>query len=130
EDHMVKRSLLVLSLTLVLVSSAVPVRPVYGVLMTPEEIAMLDGASKDVDGQSKGDNTFVKVLKAPFKAIGRLFGAGKKDDDKLQRLSRKDVKKFESVGSAKVVDTRTTGFETPATEKVDPAAAALAPARE
>ena len=36
---MVKRSLLVLSLTLVLVSSAVPVRPVYGVLMTPEEIA-------------------------------------------------------------------------------------------
>ena len=111
---MVKRSLLVLSLTLVLVSSAVPVRPVYGVLMTPEEIAMLDGASKDVDGQSKGDNTFVKVLKAPFKAIGRLFGAGKKDDDKLQRLSRKDVKKFESVGSARVIDARTTGFETPA----------------
>ena len=70
-------------------------------------------ASKDVDGQSKGDNTFVKVLKAPFKAIGRLFGAGKKDDNKLQRLSRKDVKKFESVGTASVVDARTTGFETP-----------------
>jgi tetratricopeptide (TPR) repeat protein len=112
---MVKRSLLVLSLTLVLVSSAVPVRPVYGVLMTPDEIAMLDGAAKDGDGQSKGGNTFVKVLKAPFKAIGRLFGAGKKDDDKLQRLSRKDVKKFESVGTARVVDARTTGFETPAT---------------
>jgi len=129
---MVKRSLIVFALTLVLVTSAVPVRHVHGVLMTPDEVAMLDAASRDADDQSKGDNTFVKVLKAPFKAIGRLFGAGKKDDDKLQRLSRKDVKKFESVGAAKVVDARTTGFETPAastTEKVDPATAALAPAQ-
>jgi len=70
-------------------------------------------------------------LKAPFKAIGRLFGAGKKDDDKPQRLSRKDVKKFETVGAAKVVDARTTGFETPAastTEKAAPVVA-LAPAQ-
>ena len=127
---MVKRSLIVFALTLVLVTSAVPVRRVNGVLMTPEEVAMLDATSRDTDGQSKGDNTFVKVLKAPFKAIGRLFGAGKKDDDKLQRLSRKDVKKFETVGAAKIVDARTTGSETPAAEKVDPATAALAPARE
>jgi len=129
---MVKRSLIVFALTLVLVTSAVPVRHVHGVLMTPEEVAMLDAASRDADDQSKGDNTFVKVLKAPFKAIGRLFGAGKKDDDKLQRLSRKDVKKFESVAATRVVDARTTGFETPAastTEKVDPATAALAPAQ-
>ena len=111
---MVKRSLIVFALTLVLVTSAVPVHSVHGVLMTPEEVAMLDAASRDADGQSKGDNTFLKVLKAPFKAIGRLFGAGKKDDDKPQRLSRKDVKKFETVGAAKVVDARTTGFETPA----------------
>ncbi|HYV12157.1 MAG TPA: tetratricopeptide repeat protein [Pyrinomonadaceae bacterium] len=128
---MVKRSLVVFALTLVLVTSAVPVRHVHGVLMTPDEVAMLDATSRDADDQSKGDNTFVKVLKAPFKAIGRLFGAGKKDDDKLQRLSRKDVKKFESVGAAKVVDARTTGFETPAPakENVDPAAVALAPAQ-
>jgi len=111
---MVKRPLIVFALTLVLVTTAVPVRSVHGDLMTPEEVAMLDAASRDANGQSKGDNTFVKVLKAPFKAIGRLFGAGKKDDDKLQRLSRKDVKKFETVGAAKVVDARTTGFETPA----------------
>jgi tetratricopeptide (TPR) repeat protein len=45
-------------------------------------------------------------LKAPFKAIGRVFGIGK-DDKKLQKLSRKDVEKFESVGTAKVVDART-----------------------
>ena len=108
---MEKRSLIVVALTLVLITSAVPVCNVHGVLMTPEEVAMLDAASRD---RSKGDNAFVKVLKAPFKAIGRLFGAGKKDDDKPQRLSRKDVKKFETVGAAKVVDARTPGFETPA----------------
>ena len=128
---MAKRSLIVFALTLVLVTSAVPVRHVHGVLMTPAEVAMLDAASRDGDDQSKGDNTFVRVLKAPIKAIGRLFGVGKKDDDKLQRLSRKDVKKFESVGTAKVVDSRTTGFETPAAasnENAAPVDPALAPA--
>jgi Flp pilus assembly protein TadD len=122
---MLKRSLIVLSLTLVLVISAVPIRPVQGVLMTPEEVAMLDAASRDAkDDQSKGDNTFVRVLKAPFKAIGRIFGiGGDRDDSKPQRLSRKDVKKFESVGTAKVVDARTTGFESkPSTEPAENAA--------
>ncbi len=122
------------TLALVLVISAVPVRPVMGVLMTPEEVAMLDAASQDAqeqDNQSKGGNGFVRVLKAPFKAIGRLFGIGKNDDNKLQRLSRKDVKKFESVASTRVVDARTTGFgsvpaEQPAANEtpVDPALAA------
>src|SRR5215212_6672992 len=125
---MLKRPLIVFALTVVLVTSAVPVARVYGVFMTPEEVAMLDAASRDAANQSKGDNTFVRVLKVPVKAIGRLFGVGKKDDDnKLQRLSRKDVKKFESVGAAKVVDARTTGFETPAPTAEN---AALAPANE
>ena len=110
---MLKRSLIVASLTLVLVISAVPIRPVSGVLMTPEEVAMLDAASKDASkDQAKSDNSFVRVLKAPFKAIGRIFGiGGDKDDSKPQRLSRKDVKKFETVGADKIVDARTTGFE-------------------
>ena len=128
---MVKRSLVVVALTLVLVTSAVPVRHVHGVLMTPAEVAMLDRASQDTgDGQSKGDNGFVRVLKAPFKAVGRLFGLGKKDDDKLQRLSRKDVKKFESVATTRVVDARTTGFEAvpAAAAEAAPNAAAVDPA--
>jgi Flp pilus assembly protein TadD len=110
---MIKRSLIVASLTLVLVTSAVPIRPVQGVLMTPEEVAMLDAASVDgKDNQSKSDNGFVRVLKAPFKAIGRIFGiGGNKDDGKPQRLSRKDVKKFETIGTDKIVDARTTGFQ-------------------
>jgi Tfp pilus assembly protein PilF len=133
---MAKRSIIVFALTLVLVTSAVPVRHVHGVLMTPEEVAMLDAASHNDDGQSKGDNTVVRVLKAPFKAIGRLFGLGKKDDNKLARLSEKDVKRFESVGTAKVVDARTatTGFETPAaapaTENTPAATAAVSPGQE
>jgi Flp pilus assembly protein TadD len=132
---MVKRLLIVVSLTLVLVASAVPNRSVQGVLMTPEEIAVLDAASQDVDsGQSKNGNTFVRVLKAPFKAIGRIFGIGKKDDNKLERLSRKDVKKFESVGTARLVDSRTTGFEAAApgqpTENTAPVDPALASAQE
>src|SRR5215203_426172 len=132
---MFKRSFIVLSLTLVLVASAVPIPNVHGVLMTPDEVAMLGAASQDVeDSQSKSDNGFVKVLKAPFKAIGRLFGIGKKDDNKLQRLSRKDVKKFESVGMTRVVDARTTGFESapPAAQPADSVSSteiALAPAQ-
>lgn len=129
---MATRSLIVVALTLVLVTSAVPVRRVLGVVMTPDEIVMLDGASRDAGDQKKGGNTFVRVLKFPVKAIGRLFGAGKKDDNKIQRLSRKDVKKFESVGAVKVVDARTTGFETvaaPATENTTAVDPALVPAQ-
>lgn len=133
---MLKRSLIVVLLTLVLVISAVPTRPVQGVLMTPEEVAMLDAASLDAkDDQSKSGNGFVRVLKAPFKAIGRIFGiGGNKDDSKPQRLSRKDVKKFETVGTARVIDARTTGFESkPAdqpTENAAPINPALAASQE
>jgi Flp pilus assembly protein TadD len=52
----------------------------------------------------KGGNAVVSALKAPFKAIGRLFGKGK--DDRLQRLSEKDVEKFEAAGIARVEDER------------------------
>ena len=105
---MSKRSLIVLSLSLVLITSAVPIPSVHGVLMTPEEVAMLEAMSQDaVESESKGDSTFMRVLKFPVKTIGRLFGIGKKDDGRMQKLSRKDVKKFESVGTSKLVDART-----------------------
>jgi Flp pilus assembly protein TadD len=45
----------------------------------------------------------VKVLGAPFRALRRLFGGGK-DDGKLQRLSEKDVEKFESSPMSRVND--------------------------
>jgi len=102
---------------------------VRSVLMTPDEEVMLETASQDAQkAESKSGNKFVSVLKAPFKAIGRLFGAGK-DDKKLQRLSRKDVEKFEAVAMTKVIDARNANDAASAKEPeanvtmADPAAA-------
>lgn len=125
---MFKRTVIVLSL-LVLVTSAMSVPKVRSVLMTPDEEVMLEAASQDAQKpESKGGNKFISVLKAPFKAIGRIFGAGK-DDKKLQKLSRKDVEKFEAIGMTKVIDARNANDAASAKEPeanvtmADPAAA-------
>ena len=57
-----------------------------------------------VKEQKKGGNKVVKVLAAPFKAIGRLFGRG--DDHKLRRTTEKDAEKFASVGVERLQDVR------------------------
>lgn len=103
---MLKRLLTALALTLMLVFAAFPIQPVQGVLMTPAEMEMVNVEPAGADGQAKKGNAFVRVITAPFKAIGRLFGAGKKDN-KLHRLSEKDVKKFETAGTLRVVDATT-----------------------
>src|SRR6185503_16190783 len=46
--------------------------------------------------QQGHENGFLSALKAPFRAIGKLFGGGKKNKGKLERISEKDVKNFES----------------------------------
>jgi Tfp pilus assembly protein PilF len=51
-----------------------------------------------------GGNKVVKILAAPFKAFGRLFG--RKDSNKLQRMTEKDAENFESVGVSRVDDAR------------------------
>jgi Flp pilus assembly protein TadD len=51
----------------------------------------------------QGGNKVARIISAPFRAIGRLFSRGK-DEGKLQRLSEKDVEKFESVGATRVAD--------------------------
>ena len=104
------RSLLVLFLVPILVLATQPVRSVYAVVMTPEELATLSSTdAPDGVGKSEDDgNGFVRALKAPFKAISRLFGGGKKNDDgKLERISKKDLKKFESVPARTVTTTET-----------------------
>ena len=50
----------------------------------------------------KGGNKVVKVLAAPFKALGKLFGGG--DDNKIHRMSEKDAERFASVGVTKIED--------------------------
>jgi Flp pilus assembly protein TadD len=70
-------------------------------MMTNAEIMALEAADAEAtSGRQKsedGGNGFVRALKAPFKALGRLFGGGKKKDkSRVQRISEKDIKKFET----------------------------------
>lgn len=58
--------------------------------------------------RKKGGNKVVKVLAAPFKAFGRLFGRGGDDKNKVYRMTEKDAERFETVGVTKIDDARTT----------------------
>ncbi len=105
-----KRIAIVLMLTVALVAGFKPLQSAYSIATTEAEVALLEGieatnAPRGGDLQQKRDNVFVRVIKAPFKAIGKLFGrGGKKDDNKLHRLSEKDVKKFETAQVTRIVD--------------------------
>lgn len=120
---MFKRITVVLVLTLTLVLGVAPYRhAVFSDTLSEAEIAVLNDASagEDTRPRDDGGNRFVKVITAPFRAIGRLFGRGaKKDDNKLHRLSEKDVKKFESSKMTRVIDARNTVPEATPVE-VDP----------
>lgn len=103
---MLKRTFIILSLSIGLLLATQPIRSVHGVLLTASEEATLTANTQVSvqygDGSQKKDNAFVRVLKAPFKALGRLFGRGNKN--KVQRLTAKDVKRFESAPMTRVVD--------------------------
>src|SRR5258705_12657821 len=100
---MLKRSLIIVAITFSLIVAARPVPIVHAFLMTGElETVDATAAPQGSEKKSKDGNGFVRVLKAPFKAIGRIFGGG--NDDKLRRISEKDAKKFESGGVLRVVD--------------------------
>ncbi len=62
-----------------------------------------DAATAEAPKKKKGGG-FFRAFKAPFKAVGRLFG---RDDNKIKRLSEKDVKQFESADVLRVNDSRT-----------------------
>jgi Tfp pilus assembly protein PilF len=59
------------------------------------------GAAAGKAGDTKKGNKVVRIVAAPFKALGRLFGHR---DHKLERMTDKDSDKFESVGVARVED--------------------------
>src|SRR6476646_6266206 len=96
---MLKRTLIVLSMTVALIVALAPLQTVQGIILSADEIASMEAATTPAASNSQTanrDNGFVRALKAPLRAIGRLFGR-KKDENKLQRISEKDIKKFESV---------------------------------
>ena len=64
-----------------------------------------DAAAPGEEKPKKKGNRFARFFKAPFKAAAKLFGDD--DDDKMRRLSEKDVAKFESAPLMRVEDSRT-----------------------
>lgn len=71
---------------------------------------VLDDSGSDAgteQPQKKGGNKVVKVLTAPFKAVGRLFGRGGNDENKIERMTEKDAERFETVGVTRIEDART-----------------------
>ncbi|HEY0173623.1 MAG TPA: tetratricopeptide repeat protein [Pyrinomonadaceae bacterium] len=59
------------------------------------------GADADAKPRKKG-GLFGKILKAPFRAVGKIFGKG--DDGRVTRMTEKDGGRFESVGVLRVED--------------------------
>ncbi|HEX5964363.1 MAG TPA: tetratricopeptide repeat protein [Pyrinomonadaceae bacterium] len=120
---MLKRLAIVLSIAALVVVISEPRNTVHSTIMTDAEMALVNESANndDVQAEKKGGNRLVKVVTFPFKAVGRLFGFGKKQDpNKLERLSEKDVKKFESAKVAKVTDARST-TAAPTTDGAAPA---------
>jgi Flp pilus assembly protein TadD len=106
---MSKRRLVVAAIVIALTVVFLPLRPAQGIFLSEQELAAIDGINNPsiaYEGQNQSGSAFVRVLKAPFKAIGKLFGRGK-NDNKLQRLSEKDVKHFESAQVTRVNDAST-----------------------
>src|SRR5918992_4800270 len=76
----------------------------------PDAIVLEDSGSDAgaVDApRKKGGNKVVKVLAAPFKAFGKLFGRGD-DKNKIHRMTEKDAERFETAGITRIDDARTT----------------------
>ena len=63
------------------------------------------GSEAGVEQPKKKGNKVVKVLTAPFKAFGKLFGRGN-DENKVYRMTEKDAERFETAGITKIEDAR------------------------
>jgi Tfp pilus assembly protein PilF len=76
----------------------------------PDAIVLEDsGSEAGVDQpKKKGGNKVVKVLAAPFKLFGKMFGGGD-DKNKVYRMTEKDAERFESVGVTRIEDARNQG---------------------
>jgi Tfp pilus assembly protein PilF len=69
-----------------------------------EDSGTLAGTADENGHERKKGNKVVRVLAAPFKAFGKLFRRG--DNNRVQRMTEEDAEKFESVGVARVDDSR------------------------
>ena len=76
----------------------------------PDAIVLEDSGSEagttEEQPKKSGGNKVLKVVTAPFRAVGRLFGGGNKEN-KIERMTEKDAERFESVGVTRIQDART-----------------------
>jgi Flp pilus assembly protein TadD len=74
---------------------------------TATNVVAASGADAGADAQApkkKGGGLFGKILKAPFKAVGKLFGREGDDKKGLARMTEKDAEHFESAAVVRVED--------------------------
>jgi Tfp pilus assembly protein PilF len=79
----------------------------------PDAIVLEDSGAEagSIDApRKKGGNKVVKVLAAPFKAFGKLFGGGD-DKNKIHRMTEKDAERFQAAGVTRIEDARTPGIK-------------------
>jgi len=71
----------------------------------PDAIVLEDSGADagNAEQPKKKGNKVVKVLAAPFKMFGRLFGGGD-DTNKVHRMTEKDAARFESAGVTRIED--------------------------
>jgi len=71
----------------------------------PDAIVLEDSGAEagNAEQPKKKGNKVVKVLAAPFKLVGRLFGGGD-DTNKVHRMTEKDAEKFETSGVTRIED--------------------------
>jgi Tfp pilus assembly protein PilF len=70
----------------------------------PDAIVLEDSGAEagNVEQPKKKGNKVVKVLTAPFKMFGRLFGGD--DTNKIHRMTEKDAERFETAGLTRIED--------------------------
>jgi Flp pilus assembly protein TadD len=74
---------------------------------TATNVVAASGAEAGADAQApkkKGGSLFGKILKAPFKAVGRLFGKDGDGDGRVTRMTERDAERFESAAVVRIED--------------------------
>jgi tetratricopeptide (TPR) repeat protein len=117
-----KRTLIAITIAFVLTVGATALWSAEGDELEGDAAANIVASTEAPTGQNAVDeiempkkkkgNRFARFFKAPFKAVGKLIGGGDKEG-KPERLTEKDVERFESVGVVRVKDKHTEATNLP-----------------
>src|SRR4051812_28540167 len=75
-------------------------------------IIAASGSPTGATQEKKKGNAVARFFSAPFRAVGKLFGKGK-NENKIERLTEKDVAKFETAGLTRIDDARSPKISAP-----------------